>query len=319
MSQTETLLLVALGFSLAALIALFAGRLLWPLAVRLGARRIRRKVPLGVAELQTERDTLRAEYAMLSQKLNSRLDGAKTRMAEQTAEVTRNRNRIALLTAELNDRDALLAAHAKESDRLRARVAELENAQAESQAAIATLRQEFERKTLLAEALGRSVAERDRRIADLTGEGERLSIELKSLEHLVADLDSRTAALAPLDGEVIPAAEPAPPAADAAQSRLRQRIDELAALSQQIAETRAAVAAEGGPAAVEPTVRDKLEQAARETEDLQKELARLDADWNARLNSLESAAGKPAPRHRAVANVISLANRIRSLQKDIAK
>jgi len=54
MSQTETLLLFALGFSLAALIALFLGRMVWALAVRVGARRTRKQVPTTLAGLQAD-------------------------------------------------------------------------------------------------------------------------------------------------------------------------------------------------------------------------------------------------------------------------
>ncbi|MBI3672734.1 MAG: hypothetical protein HY245_04805, partial [Rhizobiales bacterium] len=111
MSQTETLLLVMLGFSLAALIFLFAGRVLWALALRLGARRMQRQVPTTLAGLQSERDRLRAEYAKLSQKLGAKLDGVRAQMVEQMAEVSRHRNRLAQLTVDLNARDADIAAH----------------------------------------------------------------------------------------------------------------------------------------------------------------------------------------------------------------
>ena len=117
MSQTETLLLIGLGFSLAALLALFIGRLMWPFAIRLGARRMQRQVPSTVAELHTERDRLRAEYALLSQKLGARVESARASMAEQMAEVNRTRNRIETLVIELNQRDANLAARDQEIGR----------------------------------------------------------------------------------------------------------------------------------------------------------------------------------------------------------
>ena len=105
MSQTETLLLVVMGFSLAALIFLFISRFIWSIASRFGARRLQRQTPATVAGLQTERDRLRAEYARLSQKLGDRLETARMQMAEQMAEATRNRNRIEALVAEINIKD----------------------------------------------------------------------------------------------------------------------------------------------------------------------------------------------------------------------
>ncbi len=62
MSKTEALLLIGLGFSIAALLALFIGRLMWSIAIRLGSRRMQSQVPSTVAELHTERDRLRAVY-----------------------------------------------------------------------------------------------------------------------------------------------------------------------------------------------------------------------------------------------------------------
>lgn len=125
MSQTETILLFVLGFSLASLIALFAARLMWTAAVKIGARRMQRQVPSSLIGLQTERNRLRAEYAMLSQRLGARLDEAKLQMAEQMAEVTRHRNRIhAIETGE--------QARLDEIRRLKAQVAELEQSLSDS-------------------------------------------------------------------------------------------------------------------------------------------------------------------------------------------
>ncbi len=105
MSQIETIMLVTLGFVVAALLALFLGRLIWSFAVTLGKRRTERSAPATIAALKAERDQLRAEYAMLSRKLELRLDDLKTRLAEQTAEVSRNRNRVDHLIKEIEKRD----------------------------------------------------------------------------------------------------------------------------------------------------------------------------------------------------------------------
>ena len=99
MSQLGTLLWFGLGFAVAGLIALFLGRAAWRSGVRLGARRMARKVPGTVSELQTERDSMRAENAMMARKLEVRLGELKAKLAEQTAEVSRHRNRIEILAA----------------------------------------------------------------------------------------------------------------------------------------------------------------------------------------------------------------------------
>ena len=134
MSGTETILLIVLGFSLASLIALFMGRMLWAAGVRVGARRMQRQVPSSLVGLQTERDRLRAEYAMLAQRLGARLEEAKLRLAESMAEVSRHRNRIQLI--EGND-----AAKQAELRALQSRVEELERSLADAKASEEELRQ----------------------------------------------------------------------------------------------------------------------------------------------------------------------------------
>jgi hypothetical protein len=134
MSGTETILLIVLGFSLASMIALFIGRMLWRAAVKVGARRMQRQAPSSLVGLQTERDRLRAEYAMMAQRMGARLEEAKLRLAESMAEVSRHRNRVQHV--EVSD-----AARSAELRQLQARVRELEAALADSTAKEAGLRQ----------------------------------------------------------------------------------------------------------------------------------------------------------------------------------
>ncbi|MBC8038905.1 MAG: hypothetical protein H7X89_17005 [Rhizobiales bacterium] len=167
MFQTETLLLVVLGFSLATLIALFAGRLMWSMAVRIGSRRMQRQIPSTAGELHTERDRLRAEYALLSQKLGSRLESSRMKMAEQMAEVTRTRNRIETLVAEINEKDAAHAAREHEIMGLHARILENESAAAEAQLAIAGLHLDLDGKSNEISELHHIIAEKDAHITTL--------------------------------------------------------------------------------------------------------------------------------------------------------
>lgn len=119
MSQTETILLIVLGFALATLIALFMGRMVWTAAVKVGVRRMQRQMPSSLVGLQTERDRLRAEYAMMTQRLGSRLEEAKLKLAESMAEVSRHRNRLHLVEVDDTKRQA-------ELQKLNDRVKELE-------------------------------------------------------------------------------------------------------------------------------------------------------------------------------------------------
>ncbi len=126
MSQSETLMLLILGFSVAAFLGLIGGRIAWKLAFRLGARHTQRNMPSNMIELQTDRDRMRAEHAMMAKKLELRLSDIRMRMAEQTAEVSRHRNRFEILKQDLAKRDEELLERNAEIVTLRDRVSELE-------------------------------------------------------------------------------------------------------------------------------------------------------------------------------------------------
>ncbi|MCA3554828.1 hypothetical protein [Aestuariivirga sp.] len=152
MSRTETILLIVLGFSVATLIALLMARGLWAAAVRVGVRRMQRQVPSSLVGLQTERNRLRAEYAMLSQRLGARLETAKLQVAEQMAEVSRHRNR-------LNNLESLEQNRGIETRHLATRIHDLEHALTQ-----AHTREEELRRNLAAkeEELARAVRARTR-------------------------------------------------------------------------------------------------------------------------------------------------------------
>ena len=148
MLQTETALLLVLGFSLASLLALFFLRLMWMAAVRVGARRMQRQVPSTIAELQAERTRLRVENAELAQRLGAERDEARREAAERLAEVNRHRNR-------------LLAAEAGDDRRHEARITELEQALAD-----ARQREEELRRALAAQEESQRKTRRKPRVPD---------------------------------------------------------------------------------------------------------------------------------------------------------
>jgi hypothetical protein len=109
MSQTETFLLFVLGFSLALFLALLFGRSLWALMGSWSNWRESNNAPAAMQALEAERDRLKAEKAMMAQKLEVTVGDVKMRMAEQTAEVSRNRNRMLGLEQTIVDRDSSIA------------------------------------------------------------------------------------------------------------------------------------------------------------------------------------------------------------------
>jgi chromosome segregation ATPase len=372
MSQIETIMLVALGFAVAALIALFLGRFAWVFALRLGKKSMQRAAPSTIAELQADRDRLRAEYAMLSRKLELRMNDLKIKLAEQMAEVSRNRNRIDHLISEVRSRDAQLSQRDGELQGLRMQLTPLET--------------ELSARTATVQNLKEQLRGRDEEIHKLSQTLEKLRSEISERNRQIAAIKKDVA-----DREAWGVLAPD---ALSAQSRLQKRIDDLMSLSRQIetqrrhlnqqkdefeslkselinqklADTAAsdsdvpsAAAGDDALMNIDHSSRElehQLSAAERETAELESELKKLDENFNAKLAELniaidgasnlpvaEPTAEPPvladtadtteapaeiavatgteplATAHasrplRGVANVISLAARIRSQQKN---
>ncbi|CAN5135046.1 hypothetical protein BH10PSE7_BH10PSE7_41580 [soil metagenome] len=319
MSLTETLMLIGLGFALATLIGLFVGRVLWTFALRVGARRIQRQVPATVAELQSDRDRMRAEFAISSRKLELAHASLKMRLAESSAEVMRHRNRLEVLSADLG-RGAHHSSNLDlELQRLRQRIAPLEAELASRTASYQQLRDEQRQK--------------DETIANLTAELAKRTREIEVLRTNTP--------------------EEQPAAAATPQDRLSLRIEALTALSQQIADQRERFSRDRDVLAdlqkkasipediPEPKLEaivtngreleEKLQVAESETDALVREMRDLDAAVTRKVEALEQVrqgktaenAGAPADgarpsRLRTIGNVVTLATRPRPVQKDVS-
>jgi chromosome segregation ATPase len=295
MSQIETIMLVALGFAVAALIALFLGRIAWVFALSLGKKHMQRSTPTTIAELQSDRDRLRAEYAMLSRRLELRMSELKSKLAEQMAEVSRNRNRIDHLISELRSRDKQLNERDTELQSLHVQLGPLE--------------QELTARTASVQQLKEQLRNRDEEVQKLAQTLEKLRTELTERNRQIAamkkDIADREATGALLHPDAL-----------SAQARLKKRIEDLTSLSQQIETQRRHLVhqkielaslkteiAEGTPAegqaspvggahaltALDQSSRDleqQLNAAERETAELENELRQLDQTFNARLAEL---------------------------------
>ena len=180
MSQIETIMLFALGFILAALIAMFLGRGLWNYGVKIGQRRMQKLSPLSITEVQADRDRLRAEYAVMTRKLELRLDDLKDRMAEQMAEVSRNKTRIEDLHGEIDERDQLLAERESENANLKAKFEPLETELAARTASIQQLKEQLRNKSEQSENSQRELVQ--------------MRLQLEEKEGVIAELEAKAAA-----------------------------------------------------------------------------------------------------------------------------
>ncbi|NJM30181.1 MAG: hypothetical protein HC855_08810 [Rhizobiales bacterium] len=216
-------------------------------------------------------------------------------MAEQLAEVSRNRNRIETLMAEVKKREDTISERDGEIAGLNNKIATLEG-------------------TILGHGdtekkLGDQMAVREAEI-------DKLSKTLVSLNQSLQDRDSKLAAL----GDEMPAAVRAANIGggdpEVAQDRLKRRIAELTNLSEQISHQRETSSLVGaglgtGTLLVKPSgsntvsvietkqkLEEKIAEAEQENSVLQDEIKRLDEAWSEKLAQLQKS-GKP--RETAVA------------------
>src|SRR5450759_1036696 len=97
----ESIMYFGIGVLVAALLGLVIIPLVHGRAVRLTMKRLEAAMPLSIAEVQADKDLLRAEFAMSTRRLEIMVEQLKTRSASQLSEVGRKGDAINRLKVEL--------------------------------------------------------------------------------------------------------------------------------------------------------------------------------------------------------------------------
>src|SRR3954471_16823243 len=161
----ETIMIFALGFLAAALLALLIIPAINTRAERLARRRAEALFPMSISELTAEKDHLRAEFAVLQTRIERRAEEALAVKHQSMEELGRRAVRIDSLETEMAGRDETIADLRKDLDDARARLAATEADFENTQALLAGTREtltaieEAHRKTLDELANGRSEIE----------------------------------------------------------------------------------------------------------------------------------------------------------------
>src|ERR1700757_3383029 len=100
----EPIMLFGIGFLVASVIGLGIIPLVHNRAVRLTVRRLEAATPLSMAEIQADKDQLRAEFAMSTRCLEMSVEQLKTRSTSQLGELGKKTEAIGLLKRELGDK-----------------------------------------------------------------------------------------------------------------------------------------------------------------------------------------------------------------------
>ena len=91
----------ALGFFLGCLLALMLAPPLWNRAVKLTTRKLEATMPMSLADIQANKDQLRAEFAIELRKVEVALDKSKEKAARELIEANKRRVEIQVLNADL--------------------------------------------------------------------------------------------------------------------------------------------------------------------------------------------------------------------------
>jgi chromosome segregation ATPase len=192
--MVEPIMYLAIGFLVAMLFALMIAPLVHHRAVRLTKRRLEAATPLSMAEIQADKDQLRAEFAMSARKLEMNVEQLKNKTTGHLAEIGKKTDAVNRLKLELAEKAAAIfdleAREAALKDKLAGTEADLAGrmtdlataaqAMTDKQAELARTTQELSASTKLAD--GRQV--------DLLS--ARAQIEM--LKNQVADTEKELAA-----------------------------------------------------------------------------------------------------------------------------
>src|SRR3954468_18261222 len=161
--MVEPIMYGAIGFLIAGLLVIGFIPLVQARAVRLTMRRLEAATPLSMAEIQADKDQLRAEFAMSTRRLEMSVENMRTKTTTQLAELGKKSDAINRLKVELGEKTAtIFALEARDKalkDQLRATEEELsfklnamraaERALADKQTDLAKLTHELDQQSVV--------------------------------------------------------------------------------------------------------------------------------------------------------------------------
>ena len=192
--MVEPTMFFAMGFFLAALLALPFAPLVHSRAVRLTTRRFEDVVPSSVVEIRADRDQLRAQFAVAMRKLEIHVDQLKGKTAAHLVEISRRGDVIDRVTQEFGQKNAALLALQQAEQGLRDQLRHSEDQLEETSISLrraeeALSADEREKAKLLALLSDTSRLLQDREIRI-----EQLQDELNTARDTMADLRSEAVA-----------------------------------------------------------------------------------------------------------------------------
>jgi chromosome segregation ATPase len=185
--MVEPIMYLAIGF----LISMLCGLMILPLvhnrAVRLTTRRIEAATPLSMAEIQADKDQLRAEFAMSARRLELSVDQLKSKTTSQLAELGKKTDAINRMKLELGEKNATIFALEAREKAIKEQLRATEEEFATKTEALRTAEQALTDKQ---KELSRTATE----LSDRSGTADSRQVELVALRSQVEDLKNRVGA-----------------------------------------------------------------------------------------------------------------------------
>src|SRR5258707_4605680 len=107
-SMVDPIMYLAIGFLVSMLFGLMIVPLVHNRAVRLTTKRLEAATPLSMAEIQADKDQLRAEFAMSARRLEMSVDQLKSKTTSQLAELGKKSDAINRMKLELGEKNATI-------------------------------------------------------------------------------------------------------------------------------------------------------------------------------------------------------------------
>jgi chromosome segregation ATPase len=299
----ELIMFFALGFLTASLLALILLSAVWHRAVRLTTKRIEGAIPVSMAEIQADKDQLRAEFAMSTRRLETSVEQLKLKTTEQFAELGRKNDTIRRLKTETEEKSARVSALEAQERNLRDKLASTEEELSVKSRELHEAEAQLARKT-------NELAEAARSISDRTSESDSRRLEVQALEGQCSTLKER---IAGLEKEVAAAEERAAEERNAADRAARSLVDErshvqnlndrLTEMQEQTeAGSRQAEQLSKNIAGLESEARRQAELAAQRETELTARLAQREAELLEINAGLETSRNEALELHREIEN-----------------
>src|SRR5947199_7512662 len=180
----EPIMYLAIGFLVSMLFGLMIVPLVHNRAVRLTTRRLEAATPLSMAEIQADKDHLRAEFALSARRLEMSVEQLKAKATAQLSDIARKTEAINLLKAELVEKTAVTDELGAKAKILGGKLTQVE--------------QENLEKTTALEATAQTIAAKDAEIenaaniiATLNHAADTQRVEVAALNTRIEDLKSQ--------------------------------------------------------------------------------------------------------------------------------